>query len=310
LEIERWQLLSLIVSSSLISCACCQRQTMPLNSSRCRNTIKFQISHAFTVAVTHFFDAQAQKTLGQLKIAMTSIPSLFGAPADSSSPAHFAQETQIVLDAFELGAFLSLKVGDMNSFERHIAQAKTIYFDYKLVIPEPKNQAVLTGLHLMHLLSQTRIAEFHTALETVSPSLQSHPCIQVSHLRHHHPTSFTFCPVPREFGAVPDGGRVPQDSAVARLHSLPSIPSVPRHAGVDGSRRYRGIFPVQLSALTTFRYSISLQLHFIYLFYSPQDCAEDAYVELSVTHASRLLMFSNQQEFLTCVGRAFALARL
>jgi 26S proteasome regulatory subunit N12 len=125
---------------------------------------------------------QARKTLGQLKIAMTSIPSLFGAPTDSSSPANFAQETQIVLDAFELGAFLSLKVGDMNSFERHIAQAKTIYFDYKLVIPDPKNQAVLTGLHLMHLLSQTRIAEFHTALETVSPSLQSHPCIQASPL--------------------------------------------------------------------------------------------------------------------------------
>ena len=125
---------------------------------------------------------QARKTLGQLKIAMTSIPSLFGAPADSSSHAHFAQETQIVLDAFELGAFLSLKVGDMNSFERHIAQAKTIYFDYKLVIPDPKNQPVLTGLHLMHLLSQSRIAEFHTALDTVMPALQSHPCIQVDPL--------------------------------------------------------------------------------------------------------------------------------
>ena len=29
-----------------------------------------------------------------------------------------------------------------------------------------------------------------------------------------------------------------------------------------------------------------------------QDCAEDAYDELSVAHASRLLMFSNQQEFI------------
>jgi len=111
---------------------------------------------------------------------MTSIPSLFAAPSAAASPAHFAQETQIILDAFELGAFLSLKVGDMNAFERHIAQVKTIYFDYKLVIPDPKNQAVLTGLHLMHLLSQTRIAEFHTALETVAPALHSHPCIQVN----------------------------------------------------------------------------------------------------------------------------------
>ena len=33
-----------------------------------------------------------------------------------------------------------------------------------------------------------------------------------------------------------------------------------------------------------------------------QDCSEDAYTELSVSHASRLLMFSNQQEFATCVA--------
>ena len=180
------------------------------------------------------FLLQAQKTLGQLKIAMTSIPSLFGAPTDSSSPAHFAQETNIVLEAFELGAFLSLKVGDMNSFERHIAQAKTIYFDYKLVIPDPKNQAVLTGLHLMHLLSQTRIAEFHTALETVAPALQSHPCIQVLHDAPSPPASPLPCAnvvlpplvscMPR---AVPHGGRVSQDPAVPLLHPLPSVSSVP-----------------------------------------------------------------------------------
>jgi hypothetical protein len=30
-----------------------------------------------------------------------------------------------------------------------------------------------------------------------------------------------------------------------------------------------------------------------------QDCSEDAYDELSVAHASRLLMFSNQQELIT-----------
>lgn len=195
---------------------------------------------------------QAQKTLGQLKIAMTSIPSLFGAPTDSSSPAQFAQETQIVLEAFELGAFLSLKVGDMNSFERHIAQAKTIYFDYKLVIPDPKNQAVLTGLLLMHLLSQTRIAEFHTALETVAPALQSHPCIQF--------------PVCLE--------QYLMEGAYHKiLQSRSSIPSPQFQVFLD-------------MLVTTVRDAIA-------------DCSEEAYAELSVKHASRLLMFSNQQEFAT-----------
>jgi hypothetical protein len=193
-------------------------------------------THANTALI---FYAQARKTLGQLKIAMTSIPSLFGAPTDSSSPSHFALETQIVLDAFELGAFLSLKVGDMNSFERHIAQAKTIYFDYKLVIPDPQNQAVLTGLHLMHLLSQTRIAEFHTALETVAASLQSHPCIQartfIPSLSPPHFTSSSSRSVPCESRAIPDGGRVSQDFAIPRLHPLPPIPSVSRYASIDSS---------------------------------------------------------------------------
>jgi hypothetical protein len=186
-----------------------------------------QVSHHLrclinTVAQRIQHRAQAQKTLGQLKIAMTSIPSLFGSPSDSASPAHFAQETQVVLDAFELGAFLSLKVGDMNSFERHIAQVKTIYFDYKLAIPDPKNQALLTGLHLMHLLSQTRIAEFHTALETVAPTLHSHPCILVYLYRpssHHLATPCPLIlplPVPCVSGAISDGGRV-------RRPALPTI---------------------------------------------------------------------------------------
>jgi hypothetical protein len=32
-----------------------------------------------------------------------------------------------------------------------------------------------------------------------------------------------------------------------------------------------------------------------------QECAEDAYAELTAAHASRLLMFSNHDEFLACV---------
>ena len=163
---------------------------------------------------------------------MTSIPSLFGAPTSAASPASFAQETQIILDAFELGAFLSLKVGDMNAFERHISQVKTIYFDYKLVLPDPKNQALLTGLHLMHLLSQTRIAEFHTALETVAPALHSHACIQANPA---HPLSLhTLNPptVPRLPRAIPYGRRVPQDPPVALVNALPPIQSLSRYACV------------------------------------------------------------------------------
>ena len=48
--------------------------------------------------------------------------------------------------------------------------------------------------------------------------------------------------------------------------------------------------------------SLCVALHIIFRVRAltlAQDCSEDAYDELSVAHASRLLMFSNQQELIT-----------
>lgn len=54
---------------------------------------------------------------------------------------------------------------DIPSFERYMAQLKCYYFDYKSDLPESAYKYQLLGLNLLFLLSQNRVAEFHTELE-------------------------------------------------------------------------------------------------------------------------------------------------
>lgn len=67
-------------------------------------------------------------------------------------------------DVLEIGAFFSIETQRIDSFERYLSQLKIYYFDYKDVpgLPESANKYQLLGLNLLRLLSQNRLAEFHT----------------------------------------------------------------------------------------------------------------------------------------------------
>lgn len=67
-------------------------------------------------------------------------------------------------DVLEIGAFFSIETQRIDSFERYFSQLKVYYFDYKDVpgLPESTNKYQLIGLNLLRLLSQNRLAEFHT----------------------------------------------------------------------------------------------------------------------------------------------------
>lgn len=67
-------------------------------------------------------------------------------------------------DVLEIGAFFSIETQRIDSFERYFSQLKVYYFDYKDVpgLPESANKYQLIGLNLLRLLSQNRLAEFHT----------------------------------------------------------------------------------------------------------------------------------------------------
>nr|XP_008118126.1 PREDICTED: 26S proteasome non-ATPase regulatory subunit 8 isoform X3 [Anolis carolinensis] len=75
------------------------------------------------------------------------------------------QQLILARDILEIGAQWSILKKDIPSFERYMAQLKCYYFDYKDELPESAYKHQLLGLNLLFLLSQNRVAEFHTELE-------------------------------------------------------------------------------------------------------------------------------------------------
>ncbi|XP_008214205.1 26S proteasome non-ATPase regulatory subunit 8 [Nasonia vitripennis] len=115
--------------------------------------------------------------LNQLKIALTSLT--FLPTKDTASE----EELLIARDVLEIGAQWSIATEDIPSFERYMAQLKSYYFDYKSSLPESAYKYQLLGLNLLFLLSQNRVAEFHTELELLPVE-----CIQ-SNIYIRHPLS-------------------------------------------------------------------------------------------------------------------------
>ncbi|XP_053577599.1 26S proteasome non-ATPase regulatory subunit 8 [Bombina bombina] len=75
------------------------------------------------------------------------------------------QQLILARDVLEIGAQWSILKKDIPSFERYMAQLKCYYFDYKDELTESAYNHQILGLNLLFLLSQNRVAEFHTELE-------------------------------------------------------------------------------------------------------------------------------------------------
>lgn len=97
--------------------------------------------------------------LRKLKVALTGLTYL---PTDKPAT---KQELLVARDILEIGAQWSLATKNIPSFERYISQLKCYYLDYKDDLPESAYKYQLLGLNLLCLLSQNRLAEFHTELE-------------------------------------------------------------------------------------------------------------------------------------------------
>eukprot|EP00960_Hanusia_phi_P030836 748882-Hanusia_phi.AAC.1 len=106
----------------------------------------------------------AKKLMIQLKILMTSFKSTPGVVAANEAN---VQELMIVREFYELGCLVAAQSEDIEGFERHFAVVKSCYTDYSAVLPQSEKQYELQGLNLLCLLSQSKIAEFHTELELI-----------------------------------------------------------------------------------------------------------------------------------------------
>jgi 26S proteasome regulatory subunit N12 len=107
--------------------------------------------------------------LNRIKVVLTNLKFLPESAASSTR-----EELIIARDVLEIGAFWSIARKDIPSFERYMAQLKCYYLDYKEELPESAYKCELLGLNLLCLLSQNRVAEFHTELE-----LFAHPELHV-----------------------------------------------------------------------------------------------------------------------------------
>jgi len=91
-----------------------------------------------------------------------------------------ADELILARSVLEIGAQYSVLIKDIPSFERYMAQLKSYYFDYSVGLEESAYMYELLGLNLLCLLSQNRVAEFHTELEL----LPSHIHLSNHYIKH------------------------------------------------------------------------------------------------------------------------------
>jgi len=125
---------------------------------------EFRESLESTGAVTSDH-SKCQRIFSELKMILINFQLL--PPFPKNNLATIRKQLAFARETYELGAFLSIERKDEKSFERYVANLKTYYFDYSSLLPDSERKWQILGLHLMSLLAQNMISEFHTELELV-----------------------------------------------------------------------------------------------------------------------------------------------
>jgi len=112
--------------------------------------------------------------MGKLKLALTKFTS-----ATPSNPDQAKAQLILAREILEHGALLSIKLKDIPSFERYIAQIKPYYYDFGQKLPQSQRQFMILGLNILHLLAKNKLDEFHTELELIP--LHFHQDVYIKH---------------------------------------------------------------------------------------------------------------------------------
>ena len=97
-------------------------------------------------------------------MAITAFPAL--PPLFEQTPTA-VEELMLARDVLEHATLFAVSQQDDAAAERNFNQLRPYYSDCAAMIPPSPRQALLTGLNLLRLLVQNRIAEFHTELELI-----------------------------------------------------------------------------------------------------------------------------------------------
>ncbi|KAK8869872.1 hypothetical protein IAR55_000440 [Kwoniella newhampshirensis] len=104
---------------------------------------------------------EVSKRLAKLKLELAQSGLYFAPPTASS------QDLVAARSILELGAFQSLRLGNLKSYAQYNFALQPFYNNLESVIPPSPNRPVTLGLHLLGLLSEGLLTEFHTLLETL-----------------------------------------------------------------------------------------------------------------------------------------------
>ncbi|KAH6840058.1 DNA replication and checkpoint protein-domain-containing protein [Alternaria alternata] len=105
---------------------------------------------------------QSTSLLGKAKIALLNLNALI--PQEKTPRKHL----QLARETLELGAIISIRLKDTESFTRYFQQLQPFYSLPESTLPKDgSNSSKVTGLYLLLLLSEGDYAGFHTLLETL-----------------------------------------------------------------------------------------------------------------------------------------------
>jgi 26S proteasome regulatory subunit N12 len=96
------------------------------------------------------------------------------------------KELMLTREILEMGVQWSIRSKDTDSFERYIAQLRPYYAKYYNFInvsdklPASQRMYTLIGLNLLRLLSQSRLSEFHSEIETLDADIM-HSNLYIKH---------------------------------------------------------------------------------------------------------------------------------
>ncbi|KAG0140988.1 hypothetical protein CROQUDRAFT_664443 [Cronartium quercuum f. sp. fusiforme G11] len=143
---------------------------MPASETTSKKSIKLspQSEQLYTQLQQQFNAPQAKgpqigQLLLKLKIALAESSLLM--PTLSEAVAVDPESLRKARDVLEFGAFYSVRTQDIPAFERYISQLAPYYNDYTSLLPPSERRYPIIGLDLLRLLSQNKIAQFHTVLE-------------------------------------------------------------------------------------------------------------------------------------------------
>ena len=83
------------------------------------------------------------------------------------------QELLLARELLEYAVLFSVSQKDDAAVERNYNQLRVYYADCRDTMPASPQENLVTGLNLLRLLVQNRIAEFHTELELIPPEAQA-----------------------------------------------------------------------------------------------------------------------------------------